>query len=402
MNYGAQNSVLQNVENYNNRTTRRYVLGAEGVFNLFDIDWNFKAYYQHGEVDFHNTLENILITPYYDAAIDAVQVTANNQASFPGVPVGSIICRSVAARSVGCVPLNIIGTNGASPAARSFVQGLNADGSSSGANGRDPWQVVRTRQEVFDYGMSGDVFENWAGKVSAATGFQFREESLRGNSDCASRGNCANEVFGGTAYGPGGNLLNPPRSGQWTDVPGFPNWYAGNFQPRAVFSEWETFAEFNVPLLNDVEWGKINANVAGRYTHYSTSGDVETWKVGGTWDTPLDGLRVRALQSRDVRAPNLAELYAGARVNNGSVTDRFNLNGGAANQSINRCPIRSWPIRPEAGKGPDHGTGTGMVALLYSWPQYFATYWRVGIKGQITNLGQQDGMICFGTNGTVL
>src|SRR6185312_7520092 len=79
MQYGAQNSVLQNVENYNNRTTRRYVLGAEGAFGLFDTDWTFKSYFQHGEVDFHNTLENILITPYYDAAIDAVQVTANNQ-----------------------------------------------------------------------------------------------------------------------------------------------------------------------------------------------------------------------------------------------------------------------------------------------------------------------------------
>ena len=180
MQYGAQNSVLQNVENYNNRTTRRYVVGADGVFNLFDIDWTFKAYYQHGEVDFHNTLENILITPYYDAAIDAVQVTANNQATFPGVPLGSVICRSAAARSVGCQPLNIIGTTGASAAARSFVQGLNADGSSTGANGRDPWQIVRTRQEVFDYGMSGDIFENWAGKVSVATGFQFREEALRG------------------------------------------------------------------------------------------------------------------------------------------------------------------------------------------------------------------------------
>ena len=81
MQYGAQNSVLQNVENYNNRTTRRYVLGAEGVFNLFDIDWTFKSYFQHGEVDFHNTLENILITPYYNAAIDAVQVTTTNQSS---------------------------------------------------------------------------------------------------------------------------------------------------------------------------------------------------------------------------------------------------------------------------------------------------------------------------------
>jgi outer membrane receptor protein involved in Fe transport len=409
MGYGALNSVLQNVENYNNRTTRRYVVGADGVFNLFDIDWTFKAYFQHGEVDFHNTLENILITPYYNAAIDAVQVTTGNQASFPGVPVGSIICRSVAARSVGCQPLNIIGTTGASSAARTFVQGLNPDGSSSGANGRDPWQIVRTRQEVFDYGMSGDILENWAGKISAATGFQFREEALNGQSDCASRGNCANETFGGVTYGPAGNpLLNAGSTINGKAFPpSSPNWYAGNFQPaRGYFHEWETFAEFNVPLLNDSNWGKIDASLAGRYTHYSTSGDVETWKVGLVWDTPLDGLRLRALQSRDVRAPNLAELFAGARVNNGSVnSDPFTCCTGSvppdtANKTISPLPnpITANPfLKPEKGQTTEAG-------LVWS-PSYIpglnlsATYWRIGIKSIIAQLGQQDQInLCFNGN----
>jgi len=407
MQYGAQNSVLQNVENYNNRTTRRYVLGAEGTFNLFDTDWAFKAYGQHGEVDFHNTLENILITPYYNAAIDAVQVTANNQASFPGVPVGSIICRSVAARSVGCQPLNIIGTTGASPAARSFVQGLNADGSSTGANGRDPTQIVRTRQEVLDVGVSGAPFSTWAGKVDIATGFQFREEALSGQSDCASRGNCANEVFDGVRYGPAGNpLLNAGSTinGQ-AFPPAAPNWYAGNFQPaRGYFHEWETFAEVNVPLLNDADWGTINTNLAGRYTHYSTSGDVETWKVGATWDTPLDGLRLRALQSRDVRAPNLAELFAGARVNNGSVTDPFtccsNGPGDTANRTISPLPN---PITANPNLKPEKGQTTE-VGLVWS-PSYIpglnisATYYRIGVKSIIAQLGQGDQInLCFNGN----
>jgi iron complex outermembrane receptor protein len=397
--YGAQNSVLQNVENYNNRTMRRFVIGADGVFNLFGVDWNFKAYGEHGEVDFHNTLENILITPYYDAAIDAVTVTGANQTAFPGVPVGSVICRSVAARSVGCVPLNIIGTTGASPAARSFVQGLNSDGSSSGANGRDPWSITDSRQEVLDYGMSGDVFEDWAGKVSVATGFQYREEAFNTQTDCASRGNCANETFGGVTYGPAGNpLLNPSAGGGLP--PASPNWYAGNFQPaRGVFHEWELFGETNVPLLNNSDWGKINLNLAGRYTHYTTSGDVETWKVAGTWDTPIDGLRLRALQSRDVRAPNLAELFAGARVNNGSVTDDFAL-GGTSNQTISPLPN---PITANPNLKPEKGQTTE-VGLVWS-PSYIpglnlsATYYRVGVKGIITQLSQQQEMdLCFNGN----
>jgi iron complex outermembrane receptor protein len=403
--YGVLNSVLQDVENYNNRITRRYTLGADGVFNLFGTDWSFKAYGQHGEVNYHNVLENILVTPYYNAAIDAVQVSNANQASFPGVPVGSVVCRSVAARSVGCQPLNIIGTTGASPAARTFVQGLNPDGSSSGSNGRDPWQIVHSRQEVFDFGMSGDVLENWAGKVAVATGFQYREEAFNAQTDCASRGNCANEVFDGVRFGPSGNpLLNAAGVDSVTGKalpPAAPNWYAGNFQPaRGVFHEYEVFLEANVPLLNNPAWGKIDANLAGRYTHYSTSGDIETWKVGMTWDTPLDGLRLRALQSRDVRAPNLAELFAGARVNNGSVVDPFNIPGRGANQTISPLPnpITANPnLKPEKGQTTEAG-----LVWSPSWLPGFnasATYWRIGVKDIIVVLGQGDQInLCFNGN----
>ena len=158
-----------------------------------------------------------------------------------------------------------------------------------------------------------------------------------------------------------------------------------------------------MPLLNDPAWGKINANLAGRYTHYTTSGDVETWKVGVVWDTPLDGLRLRALQSRDVRAPNLAELFAGARVNNGSVTDPFTccrLARHTANQTISPLPN---PITANPNLKPEKGQTTE-VGLVWS-PSYVpglnlsATYYRIGVKSIITQLGQGDEInLCFNGN----
>ena len=63
------------------------------------------------------------------------------------------------------------------------------------------------------------------------------------------------------------------------------------------------FVEFGVPLLNDSFWGKADLDIGGRHARYSTAGDANTWKVGLTWDTPIPGVRFRALQSRDVRAP---------------------------------------------------------------------------------------------------
>ena len=77
----------------------------------------------------------------------------------------------------------------------------------------------------------------------------------------------------------------------------------------------EVFVEFGIPLLNDQFWGKIDLEwpAAMRATrHRCGRRDANTWKVGITWDTPIPGIRLRALQSRDIRAPNLSELQSAA------------------------------------------------------------------------------------------
>jgi hypothetical protein len=52
----------------------------------------------------------------------------------------------------------------------------------------------------------------------------------------------------------------------------------------------------------------LNADVAVRNTDYSVSGDVTTWKAGGDYQI-IDDIRLRGTVSRDIRAPNLLELY---------------------------------------------------------------------------------------------
>ena len=56
------------------------------------------------------------------------------------------------------LPTGLIGVN-CTGATCSYnnMQGINQDGSNPGANGRFPWQIVNQRQEVFDFGISGDV-----------------------------------------------------------------------------------------------------------------------------------------------------------------------------------------------------------------------------------------------------
>ena len=107
-----------------------------------------------------------------------------------------------------------------------------------------------------------------------------------------------------------------------------------------------------------------------------------------------------------MRAPNLAELFAGARVNNGSVTDpslaapAWPTRGDIVNTTISPLPnpITANPnLKPEKGQTTEAG-------LVWS-PSYIpglnlsATYWRLGIKGIITTLSQQQQMnLCFNGN----
>ena len=72
-----------------------------------------------------------------------------------------------------------------------------------------------------------------------------------------------------------------------------------------------------IPVLKDAPFAQeLSLNAAARYTDYSTSGGVSTWKVGASW-IPVDSLRFRATRSRDIRAPTLNELFAAA--NSGQV-----------------------------------------------------------------------------------
>jgi outer membrane receptor protein involved in Fe transport len=92
----------------------------------------------------------------------------------------------------------------------------------------------------------------------------------------------------------------------------------------------EAYIETIVPLLRDASFTKkLDFNGAARVTDYSTFGRVTTWKAGLTWE-PVDGLLFRTTRSRDIRAPNLIELY----------TPR---------PSRCRCPpirAEAWPLRP--------------------------------------------------------
>src|SRR5690606_21620691 len=102
-------------------------------------------------------------------------------------------------------------------------------------------------------------------------------------------------------------------------------YYAGNFHPSSgEFDVAEGFVEFGIPLLSDDQLGKIDLSLAARQADYSTAGEQFTWKVGLNYSPEFaSGMRIRALRSRDLRAPSLAELYAAPRFPIATIVDRF-------------------------------------------------------------------------------
>jgi outer membrane receptor protein involved in Fe transport len=198
-------------------------------------------------------------------------------------PSGNIVCRVTLTNPglyPGCVPLNVLGEGTASPAALDYVTGTSE-------------YEANNKMDSAQASISGDLFEGWAGPVSFAFGGEYRKASLvqTSNSD-------------------------PTIPTDFTGLRGVVN--SGRLRfgvlnvgtAKGSYEVKELFGELNVPVLRDSAIGSLELNGAARYTHYSTSGGVTTWKLGGVFD-PVDGVRFRTTVSRDIRAPTLFELFSG-------------------------------------------------------------------------------------------
>jgi iron complex outermembrane receptor protein len=359
--YGVTNAIFPKWINVHpNRKQQRYVLGADGKFDIGGAEWQYNAYYQNGTNDTDLYVHDISLTPRYNAAIDAI-----------AGPNGTVICRSAAARASGCSPLNIIGNVTPSAAAIEYV--LPTQG---------PEQHSHQTQDVVSFNISGDPFNSWAGPVSIATGLEYREEAYDVYGDPYGAG--VTDVSPNSADYPADPLMN-------TDVGN--NWYAGNYHNAdGKYDVKEGYVEFNVPLLDSEGGGKINFNAAYRHTDYSTSGGVNTWKLGGTWKMPWSGLMLRAVTSRDVRAPNLSELFAAQITRNNTV----NVNNTTI--TIQERTIGNTELRPEVARN----TEIGLVLSQPDWlPGFSASFdwFDITVDDVISSLSaQQEVDLCLAGN----
>jgi iron complex outermembrane receptor protein len=312
----------------------QFGVGAKGKFDAMGTSWSWDANASRSISWTGATAVNDPISANFQQAVDVVINPAT----------GAPVCASTLINSAnGCIPYNPMGT------------GVNSADALTYAVGGTGHLSQTLGQNDFAATLRGAPLTISAGSVSVATGFEYRTLGVSGTATATDQAN------------------------------GF---FVGNFHPTiGSYNVAEGFIETVIPLARDVSWAKtLDLNLAIRETGYSTSGNVTTWKIGATYDTPFDGVRIRATRSRDIRAPNLGELFSGGQSGEGNVLDPFHNNTTTPN--ILTIKIGNNALRPETADT----TGAGLI-YQPSWLSGFSAsvdYFQVDITGEIASSVAQD------------
>jgi outer membrane receptor protein involved in Fe transport len=330
--------------------------GLEGDFSgwRWDLSYVTSKNQQRSRNNFNPNNERAF------AALDAVRA-----------PDGRVVCNVELTHPglfPGCQPLNLFGPTSENIDALRYVLDVTKFN-------------TNTTMDNVGGSIAGSPFATWAGDVQVALSGEWRKLTYELDS------------------GVGDNLANCTGL-RFNCVPGRTlKWQSNVLFARSEVSQTvkEAAGEINVPLLANQPFAE-NFNVLGavRFTDYDTSGQVTTWKLGADWHVN-DQITIRATRSRDIRAPNLNELYAPRAINPAGVTD---IHTGIVGQA----PFITDPnpdLDVEVAK-----TWTAGVVLRPNFIPRFSLavdWYKISIGNAVTNIAGQDVTIqniCEASNGT--
>lgn len=284
-----------------------------------------------------------------------------------------------------CVPLNVMGSGQISPEAADYIMTPKKG-------------LSEVDQDFAELLLTGDLFDGFgAGPVSFATGLTYREQS-----------------FSDGAYPVDVDALGPPINapdigiqgiaGAWAS--GSPNLHQFSTVPllSGEYDVTEWFGELNIPIWETEAGQQLGTSLAYRTSDYSSSGRVDSWKVGLDF-TVMEGLRFRATQSRDVREPNFLERTDFGPGGGPPVRDRLNPIPGhpvfdtGTFATITYTNLGTPTLEPEF-------SDTTVLGFVYEpgWLQGLrmsVDWYSMDIEDSIDALGAQrviDG--CYGYDGT--
>jgi iron complex outermembrane receptor protein len=321
--------------------TRTQKEGAIGIDADLGGNWKARAHFSHGEIEFAQRVANTIITSKFTNAINAV--------SAGGQTVCAINADAITTNDdAACRPLNLFGRYGASPESLAYVMGTQQNDTTS--------KLDSVAAEI-----QGDLFSLWSTPITLVVGAEARFEEQISRSGTLDR---TPGTFGGV------QLYGSPVSGG--------------------FNVKEGFGEIALPVFDIEGTAKLDLNGAARYSDYSRSGGIWSWKGGGTFEL-FDMLLLRATRSRDIRAPTVGELFTTQSIGIGPLVDQDSAGRIAANPAYNSNP---QAVRTLAGGNvglvPEisHTTTIGATFSPKFIPGFNLSvdYYDVSIQGAITTL----------------
>ncbi|MCS0631165.1 TonB-dependent receptor [Telluria mixta] len=320
--------------------------------------WNIAGTHARARLDTRN--DNNWNNQRLAAALDAVVNPAT----------GQVVCRASLTSSAyaNCVPLNILGPTAPSQAALGYITQATS------------FAVTNTLDEI-EGTISGAPFSTWAGPVDAALTGQWRKQTYAvatdalptDKADCSGISfNCTSSTF---------LYLDP------------------TIAARSKVSQTvkEIAGESDIPLLKNAGFARnLNLNLAARFTDYDTSGRAWTYKAGVDWDVSRE-LKLRSSYSRDIRAPNLNDLFQPATSNAGSFTDLLTGLSPRVPVTVGGNP----DLKPEVGKT----FAAGIVIKPAFLPGFNASldYFNIKVIDAITNIQGTNPSVqatCYASGGT--
>jgi hypothetical protein len=248
-----------------------YLSGAIGADGIIADKYTWDVYYSHSNS--RQAVDNINNYNYQKmyASEDAV-LNSSGQA------VCEVSLTSYASLYPGCVAMNPFGPSALTQAAVNYYS-------------EDTWYHMTNVLNDVEANLSGDVLSLPAGPLKAALSAEYRTQSYTVVSNV--QPSAVVDCTGLRLCQPGTSLVH------------------GNTVANVNASDnvWEVAGEAEVPVVKDLPLVQsFNLNLAGRYTDYSISGAVETWKIGVDW-VVIPDVRIRGTNSIDIRAPTLNDLY---------------------------------------------------------------------------------------------
>jgi len=358
-----------------NNVTRN-IISTTGINGVAFGDFAWDAHYTHGETRLSTSGIHNGNNQFHDAAQDAV------------LDNGQIKCWNNTAAAIaqfgdlypGCVPINTFGYNVTTDQQNDYW-------------GRTTHFSETNIMDDIAADISGEVFQLPAGPVKVALAGEMRwlDYTIDSNASPTALVNCTGLRLCGNAAGKG-FVTNQASVTQTL--------WDNNTLPSVTASEnvWEFSAEVGVPLLKDVPLVQsLNADFAGRYTNYSISGSVETWKAGLDWHVN-ESVRFRGTTSVDIRAPTLNDLYSPQVSSSAGFTDPLtNFNPGGVQVITQGNP----KLVPETSR--TYTAGVVLTPSFIPGLTISVDYYNIKVKAAIGTISGNSPIIanlCIASGGT--